>query len=78
MSSIEQWFWRKKMDTLVKEIFKFKNIKNIKEIWDTMKRAIKEVEQIQVIVTENKFSKIIEEKFSNRKKEIPTKIREVH
>lgn len=43
-----------------------------------MKRAIKEGEEIQVIVTENKFSKIIEEKFSNWKKEIPTKIREVH
>lgn len=28
---------KKKMDTLVKEIFKFKNIK---EIWDTVERAI--------------------------------------
>lgn len=41
----------------MKEIFKFTNIK---EIWNTIERTIeiKEGEEIQVIVTENKFSKI--------------------
>ena len=54
---------------------------NIQEIWDTMKRqnlriiGIKEGEEIQLKSTDN-IQKIIEENFSNLKKDMPMKVQE--
>ena len=52
---------------------------NIQEIWDTMKRpnlriGIKEGEELQLKGTENICNKIIEENFTNLKKDVPIKV----
>ena len=69
------------IDSLVKENDKSKKFltENIQEIWDTMKRpnlwliGVEEGE-LQLKGTENIFRKIIEENFSNLKKEIAVKV----
>ena len=70
------------IDLLVKENIKSNKFlpQNIQEIWDTVKRPnlriteIEEVEELQLKGTECIFSKIIEEKFPNLKKNITMKI----
>ncbi|KAL6080965.1 hypothetical protein STEG23_016230 [Scotinomys teguina] len=75
-----------KIDSSVKENTKAKKVitQNIQEIWDTIKRpnlriiGIEEGEEYHLKGTENIFNKIIEENFSNLKKELPMKIQEAY
>ena len=72
------------INTAVKENTKCKRIlnQNIQEIQDTMRRpnlriiGVDENEDFQLKESTNIFSKIIEEKFPNLKKEIPMNIQE--
>jgi hypothetical protein len=74
------------MDTTVKENAKCKKIltQNIKEIQDKMRRpnlriiGIDENEDYQLKGPANIFNKIIEENFSNLKKEMPMNIQEAY
>ena len=56
----------------------------IQEIWDTMKRrnlriiGVEDGKELQLKGSENMFNKIIEENFSNLKKDIPMKVQEAY
>ena len=56
----------------------------MQEIWYTMKTpnlrimGIEEGEELQLEGTENIFNKIIEENFSNLRKDIPMKVQEAY
>jgi hypothetical protein len=73
-------------DTIIKENGKCKKIltQNIQEIQDTMKRpnlpiiGVDETEDFQLKGPANIFNKIIEENFSNLKKEMPLNIQEAY
>ena len=72
------------IDTSVKENIKSKTLltQNIREIWDNMKRPklktiwISDGEDSKAKNSENVLNKIIEENFSNIKKEIPIHVQE--
>ena len=62
---------------------KKKKIQNIQEIWDAMKRANLRIirieeEETQLKGPENIFNRIIKEKNSNLKKEMPIKVQETY